>query len=92
MCKTIERIIAIDVLGYTVMYHTRKGDLALNDSVTKCNCKRKQCERHGKCSECIEHHKKFKNKGLPYCERKHLKEKNMDSEKNKKHSFESDQQ
>ena len=32
-----------------------------------CNCKRKKCERHGKCSECIEHHKGYKRLPLPYC-------------------------
>ncbi|NMC56402.1 MAG: hypothetical protein GYA50_04185, partial [Eubacteriaceae bacterium] len=30
-----------------------------------CTCKRTQCERHGKCAQCIEHH----NKKLPACMR-----------------------
>ena len=32
-----------------------------------CNCKRKKCVRHGKCSECIEYHKNSKSLPLPYC-------------------------
>lgn len=32
-----------------------------------CSCKKKTCIRHGKCSECIEYHRKSKR--LPYCKR-----------------------
>jgi hypothetical protein len=34
----------------------------------ECPCKRKNCERHGKCEECMEHHKTHKRE--PYCVRK----------------------
>ena len=39
----------------------------LENGSDKCNCKRKQCVRHGKYSECIEHHKSYKRFPLPYC-------------------------
>ncbi len=32
-----------------------------------CKCKSINCARHGKCTECREHH--IKNGGLPFCER-----------------------
>lgn len=34
-----------------------------------CNCKKTDCERHGKCEECVEFHKKNK-RYPPYCMRK----------------------
>jgi hypothetical protein len=37
-----------------------------------CNCKKKKCERHGKCSECIEYHNNSKILPLPYCKRPKL--------------------
>jgi uncharacterized protein with FMN-binding domain len=33
-----------------------------------CNCKKKNCPRHGKCEECIAYHKTAKRE--PYCLRK----------------------
>lgn len=39
----------------------------LKNGSSICNCKRKKCIRHGKCSECIEYHKN--SKSLPYCKR-----------------------
>jgi hypothetical protein len=38
-----------------------------------CPCKRTECERHGNCTACREHHSSLKGKSLTYCER--LKEK-----------------
>ncbi|HAB61641.1 MAG TPA: hypothetical protein DCE48_13275 [Lachnospiraceae bacterium] len=40
---------------------------------SNCPCKRTKCERHGKCEECIEHHKKKESKYEPYCMRKSKK-------------------
>ena len=45
----------------------------------ECPCKRKKCERHSKCDECLEHHKENAHKGLPYCKQK--KKKKLDTEK-----------
>lgn len=35
-----------------------------------CSCKKKKCERYGKCSECIAYHKTNKRYTEPYCKRK----------------------
>lgn len=51
----------------------------LESDLEKCPCKRKKCERHSKCDECIEHHKENAQKGLPYCKRK--KSTNQDTQK-----------
>ncbi|MDP4177168.1 MAG: hypothetical protein Q8900_02355 [Bacillota bacterium] len=42
----------------------------LENGLEKCSCKKKKCERHGKCTECIEFHKT--NKYEPYCKRKKI--------------------
>lgn len=42
----------------------------LENGSDKCTCRKKSCERHGKCAECIEHHKTSKYE--PYCKRKKL--------------------
>ncbi len=34
-----------------------------------CNCKKKKCERYGKCIECIDYHKTNKRYTVPYCKR-----------------------
>ena len=44
----------------------------LNQNI-KCPCKRNNCERHGKCKECMEYHA-TKNKYLTACERLKVKE------------------
>ncbi len=43
--------------------------MVLENGLQECNCKKKKCERHGKCSECMEYHTK-NSKYLPYCKRK----------------------
>ncbi|WP_169738174.1 hypothetical protein [Clostridium akagii] len=35
-----------------------------------CDCKNEKCIRHGKCSECIEFHRKLEQ--LPYCKKTKL--------------------
>lgn len=42
----------------------------LENGMEVCNCKKKSCERHGKCSECLEYHKQ--NKRDAYCKRKNI--------------------
>lgn len=37
-----------------------------------CSCKKKKCERFGKCNECIEYHSNSKSRPLPYCKRQKL--------------------
>lgn len=37
--------------------------------IMKCNCRWKNCKRHGKCDECREHHKNHPKHPLPYCEK-----------------------
>lgn len=43
----------------------------LENGTDICNCKKKKCERFGKCNECIEYHKNSKR--LPYCKREKVK-------------------
>jgi len=35
---------------------------------SECTCKIKDCPRHGKCGECIEHHR-LNKRHPPYCRR-----------------------
>ena len=35
-----------------------------------CPCKKKKCERHGKCDECRKHHAESKRQRPVYCEKK----------------------
>lgn len=42
-----------------------------------CPCKRKQCERHGKCDECRKHHAEFKRPMRVACEREKKNRRNM---------------
>ena len=35
-----------------------------------CPCKKKKCERHGKCDECRKHHTSSKHQRPVYCERR----------------------
>ena len=39
----------------------------LLNGMQECSCKKKKCERHGKCDECVEFHKNGKRE--PYCMR-----------------------
>jgi hypothetical protein len=41
----------------------------LENMKESCNCKKKNCERYGKCKECIEYHENSKRKSLTYCKR-----------------------
>lgn len=43
----------------------------LENGKEECNCKKKGCERHGKCAECLEHHKNIKRE--VYCKRSNTK-------------------
>lgn len=36
----------------------------------ECPCKKKNCERHGKCDECREHHANLKQQRPVACEGK----------------------
>lgn len=38
-----------------------------------CPCKRIECVRHGKCEDCISHHREKETKYEPYCMRKSSK-------------------
>lgn len=38
-----------------------------------CPCKKKKCERHGKCDECRAYHAAFKPQQPVACEREHKK-------------------
>lgn len=44
------------------------SDLLYNGT-DKCNCAKKNCERHGKCDECIAKHSTSKRYPEPYCKR-----------------------
>ena len=46
----------------------------LENGLETCNCKKKKCERFGKCFECIAYHKENSHHALPYCKRKGNKE------------------
>lgn len=39
------------------------------EDANSCPCKRKNCERHGDCAACREHHKNVQRKYLPACDR-----------------------
>lgn len=39
-----------------------------------CPCRRFNCERHGDCKVCKEHHRNLKSGMLPTCERLKVKE------------------
>lgn len=39
-----------------------------------CPCKRKNCERHGDCAACKEHHHVLQKRSLTTCERIKQKE------------------
>ncbi len=41
--------------------------MSLENGLEKCNCIKKNCPRHGKCSECLEHHSN--SRYVPYCKR-----------------------
>lgn len=44
---------------------------AKDEVVTKkCNCRWKNCVRHGECDACIEHHNKSEKYPQPFCKRK----------------------
>jgi hypothetical protein len=47
----------------------------LKNGLDNCTCKKKDCERFGKCEECIAYHIAFK-KYEPYCMRKRRLDKN----------------
>lgn len=53
-----------------MIYHNG-GIMMLENGTDICNCKKKKCERFGKCNECIEYHKNSKR--LPYCKREKVK-------------------
>ncbi|MGX8710829.1 hypothetical protein [Clostridium sp. KNHs216] len=42
--------------------------MLLENGTDTCSCPRINCERHGKCAECLEHHQSHK-KHPPYCKR-----------------------
>ncbi len=44
-----------------------------------CPCKRKKCERHGKCDECRKHHAESERQRPVYCEKKEKGMTNEDS-------------
>jgi hypothetical protein len=45
-----------------------RRDHILENGLDTCTCKRVNCERHGKCEACIEHHKTKRYE--PFCKRK----------------------
>lgn len=42
--------------------------MVLENGLGECNCKKKKCERHGKCKECLEYHTS-NPKYIAYCKR-----------------------
>lgn len=42
----------------------------LENGSEACTCKKKKCERYGKCGECIAYHKTNKRYTVPYCKQK----------------------
>ena len=48
-----------------------------------CPCKKLECERHGDCAACKEHHRSVKKKVIPECERLKLKEEKENSKRQK---------
>lgn len=54
----------------------------LENGLEVCNCKKKNCVRHGKCAECLEHHRTNK-RYPPYCKR----DKDKGSRKNRNSDY-----
>ena len=48
--------------------------MILENGADICSCVKVKCERHGKCAECMEHHKTKKHP--PYCKRVKVKKVN----------------
>ena len=49
--------------------------MILENGKTVCNCTNVECERFGKCLECIAFHKNNKVKPLPFCKREENQDK-----------------
>lgn len=47
-----------------------KGGQKALEKEKKCSCRFRNCKRHGKCEECIAHHKKHPKHPLPSCQRR----------------------
>ncbi|WP_394522655.1 hypothetical protein [Lacrimispora sp. JR3] len=50
----------------------------LANGTNECSCKKTNCERHGKCEECIGHHKNSSRYPKPYCMQNHRKPQKQD--------------
>lgn len=45
--------------------------MAFENGLEKCTCIKRNCERHGNCVECLEHHRN--SRYVPYCKKKKSK-------------------
>lgn len=48
---------------------SRKEIMMAEKTPIHCSCRWTKCKRHGKCEECIDHHKKHAKHPLPYCKK-----------------------
>jgi hypothetical protein len=64
------------------IYEKIMGCESHHDELKICICKKKECERFGKCEECIAHHTANK-KYPPYCMRVRKADKNKLDNKRK---------
>lgn len=55
--------------------------MPLENGTDTCNCPKINCERHGKCAECLAYHENHK-KYPPYCKRQSRSKRIKDKRKN----------
>ena len=66
--KVIEKVTGLGAGKYRFLKLQIYGvKMIINEN---CPCKRKKCERHGKCDECRKHHAESERQRPVYCEKK----------------------
>ena len=66
--KVIEKVTGLGGGKYSFLKLQIYGaKMIINEN---CPCKRKKCERHGKCDECRKHHAESERQRPVYCEKK----------------------
>jgi len=53
----------------------KENYMILENGKTMCNCTNVDCERFGKCKECIEFHRNNEIKPLAFCKREENQDK-----------------
>ena len=56
-------------------FYMKENYMILENGKTMCNCTNVDCERFGKCKECIEFHRNNEIKPLAFCKREENQDK-----------------